>query len=115
VDAFGCSDPHSKWRQQWRVNWARHVFQCNSARPRAMKLPWMDRRMTANCFHPGLVATGFNRNNGLLMNLGMTIPRPQHGCRARSILRGRANVRRTAVLFHYGFTTAFRRIRATVL
>jgi hypothetical protein len=29
-----------------------------------------------NCFHPGLVATGFNRNNGLLMNLGMTILRP---------------------------------------
>jgi NAD(P)-dependent dehydrogenase (short-subunit alcohol dehydrogenase family) len=32
--------------------------------------------VTANCFHPGLVATGFNRNNGLLMDLGMTILRP---------------------------------------
>jgi NAD(P)-dependent dehydrogenase (short-subunit alcohol dehydrogenase family) len=32
--------------------------------------------VTANCFHPGLVATGFNHNNGLLMNLGMTILRP---------------------------------------
>ena len=32
--------------------------------------------MTANCFHPGLVATGANRNNGLLMGLGMTILRP---------------------------------------
>jgi len=32
--------------------------------------------VTANCFHPGLVATGFNRNNGLLMNLGMTIVKP---------------------------------------
>jgi hypothetical protein len=32
--------------------------------------------VTANCFHPGLVTTGFNRNNGLLMNLGMTILRP---------------------------------------
>ena len=32
--------------------------------------------MTANCFHPGLVATGFNCNNGLLMNLGMTMLRP---------------------------------------
>jgi NAD(P)-dependent dehydrogenase (short-subunit alcohol dehydrogenase family) len=31
--------------------------------------------VTANCFHPGLVATGFNRNS-LLMNLGMTILRP---------------------------------------
>jgi NAD(P)-dependent dehydrogenase (short-subunit alcohol dehydrogenase family) len=31
---------------------------------------------TANCFHPGLVATGFNRNNGLLMDLGMTILKP---------------------------------------
>jgi NAD(P)-dependent dehydrogenase (short-subunit alcohol dehydrogenase family) len=32
--------------------------------------------VTANCFHPGLVATGFNRNNGLLMALGMTILGP---------------------------------------
>src|SRR5262245_6603566 len=32
--------------------------------------------VTANCFHPGLVATGFNRNNGLLMKLGMTILGP---------------------------------------
>src|SRR2546423_417499 len=32
--------------------------------------------VTANCFHPGLVATGFNRNNGPLMNLGMTILSP---------------------------------------
>ncbi len=32
--------------------------------------------VTATCFHPGLVATGFNRNNGLLMDLGMTILRP---------------------------------------
>ena len=27
--------------------------------------------VTAHCFHPGLVASGFNRNNGLLMNLAM--------------------------------------------
>jgi hypothetical protein len=32
--------------------------------------------VTANCFHPGLVATGFNRNNDLLMDLGMTILKP---------------------------------------
>ena len=32
--------------------------------------------VTANCFHPGLVATGFNRNNGLLMDLGMRILTP---------------------------------------
>ena len=32
--------------------------------------------VTANCFHPGLVATGFNRNNGLAMALGMTILGP---------------------------------------
>lgn len=32
--------------------------------------------VTANCFHPGLVATGFNRNNGGLMNIVMTIIRP---------------------------------------
>jgi NAD(P)-dependent dehydrogenase (short-subunit alcohol dehydrogenase family) len=32
--------------------------------------------VTANCLHPGVVATGFNRNNGLLMQLGMTIARP---------------------------------------
>jgi hypothetical protein len=27
----------------------------------------------ANCFHPGVVATDFNRNNGLLMDLGMMV------------------------------------------
>ena len=32
--------------------------------------------VTTNAFHPGLVATGFNRNNGVLMRLGMTIVRP---------------------------------------
>jgi NAD(P)-dependent dehydrogenase (short-subunit alcohol dehydrogenase family) len=32
--------------------------------------------VTANCFHPGFVATGFNRNNGPLMSLGMTLARP---------------------------------------
>jgi NAD(P)-dependent dehydrogenase (short-subunit alcohol dehydrogenase family) len=32
--------------------------------------------VTANAFHPGFVATGFNRNNGLLMRLGMAITRP---------------------------------------
>ena len=32
--------------------------------------------MTANCFHPGLVATGFNLNNGSLMGLAMTVLRP---------------------------------------
>jgi NAD(P)-dependent dehydrogenase (short-subunit alcohol dehydrogenase family) len=32
--------------------------------------------VTATCFHPGLVATGFNRNNGLLLNLAMTILKP---------------------------------------
>ena len=28
------------------------------------------------CFHPGVVASGFNRNNGPLMALGMTLIRP---------------------------------------
>src|SRR5205823_7891000 len=32
--------------------------------------------VTANCFHPGLVATGFNRNNGLIMKAAMTFVRP---------------------------------------
>jgi NAD(P)-dependent dehydrogenase (short-subunit alcohol dehydrogenase family) len=32
--------------------------------------------VTANAFHPGFVATGFNRNNGILMRLGMAISRP---------------------------------------
>jgi NAD(P)-dependent dehydrogenase (short-subunit alcohol dehydrogenase family) len=32
--------------------------------------------VTANCFHPGFVATGFNRNNGSVMALGMTLARP---------------------------------------
>ena len=32
--------------------------------------------VTANCFHPALVATGFNRNNGWPMSLAMTIMKP---------------------------------------
>lgn len=32
--------------------------------------------VAAYCFHPGLVATGFNRNNGPLMRFGMTLVRP---------------------------------------
>jgi NAD(P)-dependent dehydrogenase (short-subunit alcohol dehydrogenase family) len=32
--------------------------------------------VTANCFHPGLVATGFNRNNGLLASAMMVFARP---------------------------------------
>jgi NAD(P)-dependent dehydrogenase (short-subunit alcohol dehydrogenase family) len=32
--------------------------------------------VTANCFHPGFVATGFNHNNGALMSLAMTLVRP---------------------------------------
>lgn len=32
--------------------------------------------VTANCFHPGLVATGFNRNNGPLMTVSMLVARP---------------------------------------
>lgn len=30
----------------------------------------------AFCFHPGFVASGFNRNNGRLMGIGMTLARP---------------------------------------
>ena len=32
--------------------------------------------VTANCFHPGLVASGFNRNNGPLISAAMTLLRP---------------------------------------
>ena len=32
--------------------------------------------VTASCFHPGMVATGFNRNNGPFMNLVMTAIKP---------------------------------------
>ena len=32
--------------------------------------------VTANAFHPGFVATGFNRNNGVMMRIGMAISRP---------------------------------------
>ena len=32
--------------------------------------------VTANCFHPGLVWTGFNKNNGPLMRWGMVFVRP---------------------------------------
>jgi NAD(P)-dependent dehydrogenase (short-subunit alcohol dehydrogenase family) len=32
--------------------------------------------VSAYCFHPGLVNTGFNHNNGILMGIGMAIARP---------------------------------------
>ena len=32
--------------------------------------------VTANTFHPGFVASGFNRNNGALMRIGMAISKP---------------------------------------
>ncbi len=32
--------------------------------------------VTANCCHPGLVATGFNKNNGAMMRVAMTLVRP---------------------------------------
>jgi NAD(P)-dependent dehydrogenase (short-subunit alcohol dehydrogenase family) len=32
--------------------------------------------VTANCFHPGLVASGFNRNNGRLFSAAMTVLKP---------------------------------------
>jgi len=32
--------------------------------------------VTATCFHPGLVASGFNRNNGRLLGVAMTMLRP---------------------------------------
>ncbi len=35
-----------------------------------------DSGVTATCFHPGLVASGFNRNNGLLMSTAMMVLRP---------------------------------------
>jgi NAD(P)-dependent dehydrogenase (short-subunit alcohol dehydrogenase family) len=40
--------------------------------------------VTANCFHPGFVATAFNENNGWLMSLGMRVAhlfarRPERG------------------------------------
>lgn len=40
--------------------------------------------VTANSFHPGFVATGFNRNNGLPMRIGMALSRPF----ARSAAKG---------------------------
>ncbi|HYZ00601.1 MAG TPA: SDR family oxidoreductase [Candidatus Binatia bacterium] len=32
--------------------------------------------VTANCFHPGFVGTGFARNNGPLLRIGMSMARP---------------------------------------
>jgi NAD(P)-dependent dehydrogenase (short-subunit alcohol dehydrogenase family) len=40
--------------------------------------------VTANAFHPGFVASGFNHNNGALMRLGMALSRPF----ARSVSKG---------------------------
>jgi len=32
--------------------------------------------VTANCYHPGFVASNFNRNNGMRMRVAMTLARP---------------------------------------
>jgi NAD(P)-dependent dehydrogenase (short-subunit alcohol dehydrogenase family) len=32
--------------------------------------------VTANAYHPGFVASGFNRNNGFMMRIGMALTRP---------------------------------------
>ncbi|HEY7281488.1 MAG TPA: SDR family NAD(P)-dependent oxidoreductase [Actinomycetota bacterium] len=32
--------------------------------------------VTANCYHPGFVASNFNRNNGMRMRIAMTLARP---------------------------------------
>jgi NAD(P)-dependent dehydrogenase (short-subunit alcohol dehydrogenase family) len=40
--------------------------------------------VVSSCFHPGLVASGFNRNNGLLMSLAMLALRPL----SRSVEKG---------------------------
>lgn len=40
--------------------------------------------VTANCFHPGFVRTGFNRNNGALLGLAMALSGPL----ARSVEKG---------------------------
>lgn len=40
--------------------------------------------VTANAFHPGFVASGFNRNNSVLMRFGMALTRPF----ARSVTKG---------------------------
>jgi NAD(P)-dependent dehydrogenase (short-subunit alcohol dehydrogenase family) len=32
--------------------------------------------VTANCYHPGFVASSFNRNNGARMRIAMTLARP---------------------------------------
>jgi NAD(P)-dependent dehydrogenase (short-subunit alcohol dehydrogenase family) len=33
-------------------------------------------RLTANCFHPGVVRTGFGKNDGLVYKLGVTVIAP---------------------------------------
>src|SRR5262245_66688767 len=43
-----------------------------------------DSGTVCSCFHPGLVASGFNRNNGPLMSLAMTMLRPV----SRSVEKG---------------------------
>jgi len=49
--------------------------------------------VTANCFHPGFVATGFNHNNGRLLSLGMRLAgafarRPERGAETLVWLAG---------------------------
>jgi NAD(P)-dependent dehydrogenase (short-subunit alcohol dehydrogenase family) len=57
--------------------------------------------VTANCFHPGFVGTGFNHNNGWLMGVGMTIGRmfarsPEKGAETLVWLADSADVSETS-------------------
>jgi NAD(P)-dependent dehydrogenase (short-subunit alcohol dehydrogenase family) len=59
-----------------------------------------DTGVTANCYHPGLVATHFNRNNGALMDLVMVGARliartPEKGAETMVWLAGSPDVAKT--------------------
>ena len=69
-DDSGAEHPHRGFRRYGETKLANILFTVELAR----RLDGTG--VTANCFHPGLVASGFNLNNGTLMRAGMRLVRP---------------------------------------
>lgn len=69
-DEFNNERAYSGFRQYGQSKLANILFTTELARRLS------GAGVTANCFHPGLVATGFNRNNGPMMNVAMSIIQP---------------------------------------
>jgi NAD(P)-dependent dehydrogenase (short-subunit alcohol dehydrogenase family) len=69
-DDLQIEQKYSGWRAYGRSKLANILFTHELARR------LQGTGVTANSLHPGVVSTGFNKNNGILMRLAMTVARP---------------------------------------